>query len=520
MAMAEAGGLVYRYPEMRSCFPRQVRLQKTNLHSFSTNPLYRIDFVNRRRLSSRNNNCIISMDAREKSRRIIVNSSRPKTIPVYVMLPVDIFDTDPSGDMRIKKMKAIRASLRALKLAGVHGVAVEVWWGVVERFTPWTYNWSLYEGLFKSISETGLKLHAALSFHSDMRSTSKGKEGVSLPLWILEVGARNKDIYYQDQKGRTNDDYLTLGVDDLPLFCGRTALQCYEDFISNFVTKFDRLIGDLIQEISIGLGPSGELRYPAHPFNDGRWKFPGIGEFQCYDKYMLAELKTAARQIGKPQWGNRGPRNAGDYNSLPSGAPFFVEGEGSFLSEYGHFFLEWYSERLIHHADAILGKAAQILKKFLETKHPSVLLVAKLGGIYWWYKTFSHAAELTAGYYNTDTRDGYDPVTSMLSRHGAALHFPCLEMRDTETPLSCFCSPEGLLKQIVDASEQNFIHLTGRNTKERFDKAGFWQIHTNCCHPGADAVKSFTYFRMTEKIFWHENWNNFVPFIKMMSTSG
>lgn len=508
-----------RCPGMGSFFPRQVRLQNMNLHSLTTIPFFWNDFVNRRRLSARNNNCILSMDAREKSRRKIINSSRPKRIPVYVMLPVEIFEVGPSGDMTIKKMKAIRASLRALKVAGVHGVAVEVWWGVVERFSPWTYDWSLYEQLFKLISETGLKLHAALSFHSDMHSTSKGKEGVSLPLWILEIGARNKDIYYQDQNGMTNDDYLTLGVDNLPLFSGRTALQCYEDFMSNFVNKFAHLIGDFIQEISIGLGPSGELRYPAHPFDDGRWRFPGIGEFQCYDKYMLADLKMAALQIGKPQWGNRGPGNAGGYNSSPSGAPFFTEGEGSFLSEYGHFFLEWYSDNLIHHADAILGKAARILKKFQENNHP-VILVAKLGGIYWWYNTFSHPAELTAGYYNTETRDGYDPVTAMLSRHGAALHFPCLEMLDIETPQSCYCSPEGLLKQIVDASEQNFIHLIGRNTNERFDKAGFWQIHANCCHPGADAVKSFTYFRMTDKIFWYENWINFVPFIRMMSTTG
>ena len=27
-------------------------------------------------------------------------------------------------------------------------------------------------------------------------------------------------------------------------------------------------------------------RYPAHSQVDGRWRFPGIGEFQCYDKYM------------------------------------------------------------------------------------------------------------------------------------------------------------------------------------------------------------------------------------------
>ena len=59
----------------------------------------------------------------------------------------------------------------------------------------------------------------------------------------------------------SNDDYLTLGVDNFPLFSGRTALECYGDFILSFVNKFDHLIGDLIEEISIGLGPSGELRY-------------------------------------------------------------------------------------------------------------------------------------------------------------------------------------------------------------------------------------------------------------------
>lgn len=65
-----------------------------------------------------------------------------------------------------------------------------------------------------------------------------------------------------------------------------------------------------------------------------------------------------------------------------------------------------------------------MLKKYQKNNGPSVVLVAKLGGIYWWYKTVSHPAELTAGYYNTEDRDGYDPVTSMLSRHGAALHIP------------------------------------------------------------------------------------------------
>ncbi|KAG6596763.1 Inactive beta-amylase 4, chloroplastic, partial [Cucurbita argyrosperma subsp. sororia] len=522
MATVESGGVVCRCREMGSCFPGEARFQgkqiiKKNLSSFSTIPFFRNGFVDGRRLTARNNR-IIRMEAREKSRSKIVNSSRRNKVPVFMMLPVDVFETGPSGKMRIPRFKAIRASLNALKVAGVHGVAVEVWWGVVERFSPLSYDWFLYEHLFKLVSDCGLKLHAALSFHSNMRSTFRGKEGVSLPQWILEIGAHNRDIYYQDQKGMSNDDYLTLGVDNFPLFSGRTALECYGDFILSFVNKFDHLIGDLIEEISIGLGPSGELRYPAHPFEDGRWRFPGIGEFQCYDKYMMDDLKMAACRVGKPQWGERGPQNAGGYNSSLSAAPFFKEGDENFLSDYGHFFLEWYSGRLIHHADAILEKAAQLLKKYKKNNLPSVILVAKLGGIYWWYNTVSHPAELTAGYYNTESRDGYDPVTSMLSRHGAALHIPCLEMADSETPASCFCSPERLLKQIVGTSEQNVIHLTGRNTNERFDKDGLWQIHYNCCRPLAAVVKSFTFFRMNDKIFRLENWNNFLPFIRMMST--
>ncbi|KAE8667046.1 Inactive beta-amylase 4 [Hibiscus syriacus] len=326
-----------------------------------------------------------------------------------------------AGKRRILRLKALTVSLKALKLAGVHGIGIEVWWGIVERFSPFDYDWSLYEELFKLVSDSGLKLHVALSFHSNIHSNN-GKGALSLPLWILEIGDVNKDIYYRDQHGFSNNDYLTLGVDHIPLLSGRTALQCYEDFMLSFVNKFESFIGSVIEEISIGLGPSGELRYPAHPFGDGRWKFPGIGEFQCYDK--MDDLKMAACREGKPQWGDKGPQNAGCYNSVPSGVPFFEEGKENFLSDYGRFFLEWYSGRLICHADAILAKAAKILKKYQEREQTSVMLVAKIGGIYWWYQTLSHPAELTAGYYNTALRDGYDPVVSVLSRHGAALHIP------------------------------------------------------------------------------------------------
>ena len=43
-----------------------------------------------------------------------------------------------------------------------------------------------------------------------------------------------------------------------------------------------------MQEIQVGMGPCGELRYPSYPESNGTWNFPGIGEFQCYDKVNFA----------------------------------------------------------------------------------------------------------------------------------------------------------------------------------------------------------------------------------------
>ena len=54
--------------------------------------------------------------------------------------------------------------------------------------------------------------------------------------------------------------------------------------------------------MTVGMGPAGELRYPAYPEGDGRWRFPGVGEFQCYDAYMLADLKSQADARGRPKW--------------------------------------------------------------------------------------------------------------------------------------------------------------------------------------------------------------------------
>lgn len=41
----------------------------------------------------------------------------------------------------------------------------------------------------------------------------------------------------------------------------------------------------------MGMGPCGELRYPSYPESNGTWRYPGIGEFQSYDKVAVANSK-------------------------------------------------------------------------------------------------------------------------------------------------------------------------------------------------------------------------------------
>lgn len=82
-------------------------------------------------------------------------------VPVYVMLPLD---TVTLGG-HLNKPKAMNASLMALKNAGVEGVMVDVWWGLVEKDGSLKYNWEGYVELVNMVQKHGLKLQAVMSFH-------------------------------------------------------------------------------------------------------------------------------------------------------------------------------------------------------------------------------------------------------------------------------------------------------------------------------------------------------------------
>lgn len=83
-------------------------------------------------------------------------------VPVYVMMPLDSVRGDGKG---VNRKKAMAASMRALRSAGVEGIMVDVWWGLVEKEEGGKYEWGGYEELFDMASKNGLKVQAVMSFH-------------------------------------------------------------------------------------------------------------------------------------------------------------------------------------------------------------------------------------------------------------------------------------------------------------------------------------------------------------------
>ncbi|CAL4923886.1 unnamed protein product [Urochloa decumbens] len=434
------------------------------------------------------------------------HGGRPRGgVPVYVMLPLDT--VGPGG--QLSRQRAVAASLMALRGAGVEGVMVDVWWGVVEREGPGRYDWEAYAELVRMVERAGLRLQAVMSFHQ-----CGGNVGdtcnIPLPPWVLEEMSSNPDIVYTDRSGRRNPEYISLGCDTLPVLKGRTPIQVYADYMRSFRDRFQDYLGNVIAEIQVGMGPCGELRYPSYPEANGTWRFPGIGEFQCYDKYMRASLEAAAAAAGHKEWGSGGPHDAGEYKQMPEDTGFFRH-DGTWSTEYGQFFLQWYSGMLLEHGDRVLAAAEAVFGGTGAT------LSAKVAGIHWHYGTRSHAAELTAGYYNTRHRDGYAPIARMLAKRGAVLNFTCMEMRDEQQPGHASCSPEQLVRQVKAAAAAAGVELAGENALERYDEAAFSQVVSTARGAG---LAAFTYLRMNKALFDGDNWREFVSFVRAMADGG
>lgn len=336
-------------------------------------------------------------------------------------------------------------------------------------------------------------------------------EGSELPSWIHDIGESQPDVWFTDKSGTRCTDCLSIGIDDIPCLHGRTPIQVYRDFMQSFKHTFSSYLNGSITDLVIGLGPDCTLRYPSHPADS--WEYPGVGEFQCYDKFMLARLKACAQQVHQPPWGLGGPHDAGGYKWWPHQSGFFAQA-GSWCSPYGRFFLQWYSEMLTQHASRVMSAANETF-----STHP-VQLNARIPGCHWWYNTPSHAAELTAGYYNTSTRDGYLPVFQALSAQNAGVLLSMGEVHTSDKSSEHCSDPERLLAAQRTAAAALHMPVTIENSDARFDEGALHRLLSAVYDPlvsqGIDVprAKTLVFNRMSDVMFEPTNWHHFKAFVK------
>lgn len=400
-------------------------------------------------------------------------------VRLFVGLPVDVV----SEGHAVNRAKAISAGLRALKLLGVDGVELPVSWAVVQPGSGDRFEWVGYLAVADMVRDAGLSLRVSLHTH-----------GSALPVWVADP-----DILFTDRSGNRREGCLSFAVDELPVLAGRSPLEAYEAFFRSFADAFQDFLGTTITDVTVSLGPNGELRYPSYPpGTDGADGYAGVGEFQCYDKHMLARLKLHAESSGQPLWGLSGPHDAPQYGASPESSAFFREPGGSCETAYGGFFLSWYAGELLGHGDRVLAAASRVFAG------KPVELSAKVPFLH----HRSRPAEATAGLYG-----GYGPITEMFARHA------CTVIASGMMDTAAGSGTEELLAQIKDTCTEHGARFACENASLAVarDGAGSTGIlgglvltadRTRPCH--------FTYQRMGAEFFSPDHWPLFVQFVRAL----
>eukprot|EP00415_Alexandrium_ostenfeldii_P001700 UN1700 len=385
---------------------------------------------------------------------------------------------------------------------------LDVWWGISEP-EPMKYNFAPYKEIVEMCESIGLKVQFVTSFH---QCCSAGDACyIPLPEWVRS----QEGIWFKNALGDETKAYISLFADDVEIEVSgvppRTPVQMYADWMRAFKKEFGCRLGKTIVEMMVGMGTDGELKYPS--YENGPWTFPDIGMLQAFDKYALESLSKAACRANQPSWASPpGVAETGDSNSFPNETTFWSIEGGGYRSAQGKFFLDWYSSALMEHASKILPIAREVFGG-------KVQISGKIAGVHWWYKYPSHAAEVAAGYYNTNGVDGYGKIADTFAKSGqAVVDFTCLEMTDASQPPYADCGPQELVAQVQSAALHAGLPFTGENALSFYDAAGYNQMLTY--KPPTGVVSSVTYLRISDELLEPGPLALFGYFCKRMADPG
>jgi len=363
-----------------------------------------------------------------------------------------------------------RRNLQVVKQLGVEAISVDVWWGEVQRNGPQSFDWAYYDRLFQVIREEGLKISPILSTHACGGNVGDNVN-IPLPDWVWAKRKNGALVQFVSEAGNANSDYVSYWATD-------TVIEDYKRFWRGFNRHYQSLVDD-ISEISVSMGPSGELHYPAYhghdiDFNLAKW--PHRGSFQAYGDLAKVDLQQYLRQKYSSVENLNRAWETGFQNFSQVEVPFFKNSpelsrslNGSWLQKaQGADVFSWYHETLIKHANLVASEALAVFQK--EGGALNKPLTFKIPGVHWQRRRHAELLNglITPGEVRGESR-AYSSIFESLrsldtnSVPGFSLYTTAAASANISGPHPPFSRAQDLVKTFSDHSLQYGIPVKVEN---------------------------------------------------------
>jgi beta-amylase len=444
------------------------------------------------------------------------------TIHVNVMAPLVIGDpADPDGEKSREQWQRFAEQLKLMKTAGVHAIFFDVWWGLVEKQER-VYEWSYYQKMFQSIREAELKAVANISTHQCGGNIGDDAY-VPLPAYIWPKLASKTSsgkvdaVKYVSEQGHASDEFVSC-------WAAHFAVDDYKALYTAFQTEFATQ-KDILTEITISLGPAGELRFPSYNSHDVGAGFPSRGALQCYSELARESWehwvlkKYGEREGARKAWGEL------DKIEPPVDCNAFFKDEVHVRKQYGRDLFDWYAESLL--AGAKLGMDAALEVFSAEgAAFNGIDIGAKVPGVHWQMGRWDNSklvlskrlAEIAAGIIRTsdasdwtddDKGHGYRPIVKFFNhlqkqhtKSHIVMHFTCLEKEDgDDADMNAESLAATLVRWVGEEAQHQQVTIKGENALGfNLPKRRAWNVMRRALNVGkkGGAYQGLTLLRITD----------------------
>lgn len=303
-------------------------------------------------------------------------------VTLSLMSPLLVGDPrEPTSIATIQARDQLRRNLELLRKTGFEGaVATDLWAAIIEP-KPAEYDWRLGDWVLDTLIEFGLKWNPIDSEHQCGGNVG---DDVYVPQaqWVWDYlvsnlpGSTPRDFMFVSEQGNACPEYVGFWADALMM---PLRIRRWKAFCEHFADRAEH-----IAEITLSMGPAGEIRYPSYNSHDLSTDYPSRGALQCYSKFAIESFRQfALRKYGSRSrvevaWGLK----SGQPIMPPSDARLFFERSDHLNTQYGRDFFDWYAGVLRGHVREVLTGAFSVFAS-ADSPMRGIDIGVKLPGVHW-----------------------------------------------------------------------------------------------------------------------------------------